>query len=57
MKADPGYFGPQSMMWKVNKEITVLFGSARALLMHAAHPYCSWSKTDFILLGVIHGKD
>ena len=26
MKADPGYFGPDSMMWKVNKEITVLFG-------------------------------
>jgi len=26
------------MMWKVNKEITVLFGGARALLMHAAHP-------------------
>jgi uncharacterized protein (DUF2236 family) len=38
MKADPGYFGPHSMMWKVNKEITVLFGGARALLMHAAHP-------------------
>jgi uncharacterized protein (DUF2236 family) len=38
MKADPGYFGPSSMMWKVNKEITVLFGGARALLMHAAHP-------------------
>ena len=38
MKADPGYFGPESMMWKVNKEITVLFGGARALLMHAAHP-------------------
>ncbi len=38
MKSDPGYFGPQSMMWKVNKEITVLFGGARALLMHAAHP-------------------
>ena len=35
MKGDPGYFGPQSMMWKVNKEITVLFGGARALLMHA----------------------
>ena len=30
MKADPGYFGPDSMMWKVNKEITVLFGGARA---------------------------
>ena len=38
MQADPGYFGPDSMMWKVNKEITVLFGGARALLMHAAHP-------------------
>ena len=38
MKSDPGYFGPESMMWEVNKEITVLFGGARALLMHAAHP-------------------
>ena len=38
MSSDPGYFGPHSMMWKVNKEITVLFGGARALLMHAAHP-------------------
>jgi uncharacterized protein (DUF2236 family) len=38
MKGDPGYFGPESMMWKINKEITVLFGGARALLMHAAHP-------------------
>ena len=38
MQGDTGYFGPQSMMWKVNKEITVLFGGARALLMHAAHP-------------------
>ena len=38
MNADPGYFGPDSMMWKINKEITVLFGGARALLMHAAHP-------------------
>ena len=38
MKGDPGYFGPQSMMWQVNREITVLFGGARALLMHAAHP-------------------
>ena len=38
MKGDPGYFGPDSMMWMVNKEITVLFGVARALLMHASHP-------------------
>lgn len=38
MDIKEGYFGPNSMMWKVNKEITVLFGGARALLMHAAHP-------------------
>ena len=38
VNADPGHFGPNSMMWKINKEITVLFGGARALLMHAAHP-------------------
>ena len=38
MQGDPGYFGPESIMWRVNKEITVLFGGARALLMHAAHP-------------------
>jgi uncharacterized protein (DUF2236 family) len=38
MQGDPGYFGPTSMMWKINKEITVLFGGARALLMHAANP-------------------
>ena len=38
MQADPGYFGPESMMWKVNKEITVLLGVPEFLLMHAAHP-------------------
>ena len=41
MQGDPGYFGPESLMWRVNKEITVLFGGARALLMHAAHPLIS----------------
>lgn len=35
---DLGYFGPKSITWEVNREITVLFGGARALLMHAAHP-------------------
>ncbi|MGH8923802.1 MAG: oxygenase MpaB family protein [Acidimicrobiia bacterium] len=38
MSADTGYFGPDSITWTVNQEITVLFGGARALLMHAAHP-------------------
>lgn len=36
--ADPGFFGPGSMSWLVHRETTVLFGGARALLMHAAHP-------------------
>jgi uncharacterized protein (DUF2236 family) len=35
---DEGYFGPDSVSWQVHKEVTVLFGGARALLMQAAHP-------------------
>jgi uncharacterized protein (DUF2236 family) len=35
---DLGYFGPDSVSWRVHKEVTVLFGGARALLMQAAHP-------------------
>jgi uncharacterized protein (DUF2236 family) len=37
-RPDSGYFGPESITWEINQEITVLFGGARALLMHAAHP-------------------
>lgn len=36
--SDLGYFGPDSVSWQVHKEVTVLFGGARALLMQAAHP-------------------
>ena len=35
---DEGYFGPTSVSWRVHREVTVLFGGARALLMQAAHP-------------------
>jgi uncharacterized protein (DUF2236 family) len=35
---DDGYFGPESVSWRVHREVTVLFGGARALLMQAAHP-------------------
>jgi uncharacterized protein (DUF2236 family) len=35
---DTGYFGPDSVSWHVHREVTVLFGGARALLMQAAHP-------------------
>ena len=57
MKADPGYFGPNSMMWKVNKEITVLFGGARALLMHAAHPLIAAGARQTSSTKEILGKD
>jgi uncharacterized protein (DUF2236 family) len=33
-----GFFGTDSMMWTVNREMMTLFGGARALLMQAAHP-------------------
>jgi uncharacterized protein (DUF2236 family) len=36
--ADLGYFGPSSVSWRVHREVTVLFGGARALLLQAAHP-------------------
>jgi uncharacterized protein (DUF2236 family) len=35
---DEGYFGPGSVSWQVHREVTVLFGGARAMLMQAAHP-------------------
>ena len=38
MARDLGYFGPESVSWQVHREVTVLFGGARAVLMQAAHP-------------------
>jgi len=37
-EGDLGYFGPGSVSWQVHREVTVLFGGARAVLMQAAHP-------------------
>jgi uncharacterized protein (DUF2236 family) len=37
-RGDLGYFGPESVSWQVHREVTVLFGGARAVLMQAAHP-------------------
>lgn len=37
-RPDTGLFGPESVSWRVHRETTVLFGGARAILMHAAHP-------------------
>lgn len=36
--ASNGFFGPDSVSWRVHGETTVLFGGARAILMQAAHP-------------------
>ena len=36
--SDLGFFGPDSVSWQVHREVTVLFGGARAVLMQAAHP-------------------
>ena len=58
MKADPGYFRPNSLMWQVNKEITVLFGGARVPLMHAPHPLiASLVQGKHLFTKEIHGKD
>jgi uncharacterized protein (DUF2236 family) len=38
MRESDSYFGPDSVSWEVHKEVTVLFGGARALLLQAAHP-------------------
>lgn len=35
---DFGYYGPDSVTWKVNREWVVLLGGARAVLMQIAHP-------------------
>jgi uncharacterized protein (DUF2236 family) len=37
-EGDSGLFGSGSASWEVCREVTVLFGGARALLMQAAHP-------------------
>jgi len=35
---DHGYYGPQSVTWKISREATILLGGTRAVLMQVAHP-------------------
>jgi hypothetical protein len=35
---DGGLFGPASMTWRVNREMVLLAGGGRALLLQVAHP-------------------
>ena len=37
-KPDYGFYGPGSVAWKVGREIAVLLGGSRAVLMQLAHP-------------------
>jgi uncharacterized protein (DUF2236 family) len=34
-----GIFGPDSMMWRVDRELSVFLGAGRALLLQLAHPW------------------
>ncbi|HYY46301.1 MAG TPA: oxygenase MpaB family protein, partial [Candidatus Angelobacter sp.] len=35
---DPGLFGPDSMIWRINREAAVTLGGTCAVLMQFAHP-------------------
>jgi uncharacterized protein (DUF2236 family) len=37
-KRDYGFYGPGSVAWKVGREVAVLLGGSRAVLMQLAHP-------------------
>ena len=36
-----GVFGPQSLFWRINRELIVFLGAGRALLLQLAHPWVS----------------
>lgn len=38
-----GVFGPESMVWKINRENSVFLGSGRAALLQLAHPYVAYA--------------
>jgi len=37
-RGDPGLFGPQSISWRIDREVLILAGGTCALLMQLAHP-------------------
>jgi uncharacterized protein (DUF2236 family) len=38
MAAAPGYFAPEGVAWRVGRELALLLGGGRALLLQVAHP-------------------
>jgi uncharacterized protein (DUF2236 family) len=48
--ADLGYFGPESVTWRIHREPLALVGGVRALLLQALHPEAMallYAKSDF----------
>lgn len=43
---DPGLFGPESLVWRVNGEVLLLAGGGRALLLQIAHPLVAAGVAD-----------
>jgi uncharacterized protein (DUF2236 family) len=41
-----GFFGPESVTWKVNREAVLMLGGMRALLMQIAHPKVAQGVAD-----------
>jgi uncharacterized protein (DUF2236 family) len=39
----PGFFGPESVTWRVNRESAIFLGAGRAALMQLAHPWVAAS--------------
>lgn len=44
--AERGFFGPESMAWRVSRETAVLLGGRRALLLQLAHPLVAQGVAD-----------
>lgn len=42
-----GYFGPESMTWKLYREPSIVLGSMRALLLQIAHPCIAMGVANF----------
>jgi uncharacterized protein (DUF2236 family) len=50
MPTDTGYFGPESVTWRIHSEPLALVGGLRALLLQALHPEAMallYAKSDF----------
>src|ERR1700758_1048891 len=48
LPGDPrlGFFGPDSITWRVNREAAIFLGAGRALLLQLAHPWVAAAIAD-----------